>query len=181
MDADAWRRVNDMVIECTLATLKETGVAAAEEACESRQLESELTNVAVMGFAGFHMRGAVLLATSDELLMRTFPKPAAEGGAERDALLDWSGELLNHLMGRIKTELGMHGIVIEPGTPTTISGVGVRVGAATRNAHCMPYRFQVDGDSFVVRFEALERPGAELSAQPDESRTVGSPGDVLLF
>jgi hypothetical protein len=180
MDADAWRRVNDMVIECTLATLKELGVAVTE-ARDSRQLESELTNVAVMGFAGFHMRGAVLLATSDELLTRTFPKPAAEAGAERDALLDWSGELLNHLMGRIKADLGMHGIVIEPGTPTTISGVGVRVGAATRNAHCMPNRFQVDGDAFLVRFEALERPGAELSAQPDQSRTVGAPGDVLLF
>ncbi|MEJ7735586.1 MAG: chemotaxis protein CheX [Polyangiaceae bacterium] len=180
MDADAWRRVNDMVIECTLATLQGTGVAVTE-ARESRQLESELSNVAVMGFAGFHMRGAVLLATSDELLMRTFPRPAAEGGADRDALLDWSGELLNHLMGRIKAELGMHGILIEPGTPTTISGVGVRVGAATRNAHCTPHRFQVDGDAFLVRFEALERPGAELSEQADHSRTVGGPGDVLLF
>jgi hypothetical protein len=84
-------------------------------------------------------------------------------------------------MGRIKAELGMHGIVIEPGTPTTISGVGVRVGAATRNAHCMPNRFQVGGDAFLVRFEALERPDAELSDEPDQSRTVGAPGDVLLF
>jgi CheY-specific phosphatase CheX len=180
MDVSAWGRLNDMVVGCALDTFQRAGVAVAAGA-DRAELQSELTNVAVLGFGGRQMRGAVLLAASDELLVSSFPKPAVRGGLDRDALLDWSGELLNQLVGRVKAELGKHGVIIEPGTPTTISGVAVRVGAATRNAHCVPHKFQVEHDAFIVRFEALAEPGTELSEQPDESRTAGDPGDFLIF
>jgi hypothetical protein len=180
MNVAAWRRVNDMVVGCTLTTFETAGFPVAPVETPA-QAQAELTNVAVIGFGGRHFRGAVLFAASDELLVRILPKAAQQDGAVHDTLLDWSGELLNQLVGRIKSELLQLGVTIEPGIPTTVTGIGVRVGAATRNAHCVPHLFELGGDYFIVRFEALAEPGASLADEPDPSLSAGAAGDLLLF
>src|SRR3954447_20163507 len=60
----------------------------------------EFMMCSVIGFSGRHLRGALVLALTEELPDRSSPLPAAPGRRR-----DWVGELSNQLLGRVKIEL----------------------------------------------------------------------------
>jgi hypothetical protein len=140
------------------------------------------------------LRGSLVLSANRGLLERSRPVPpgALPGkGPEKanatsatpsgiDALQDWIGELANQLLGRLKSRLLAHGIAIQLGTPTTVSGLELRVRTCTANRQATPLWLLSGDDWLVVRLDAIASPDVQLSSIPDPSSSA-TEGEVLLF
>ena len=72
---------------------------------------------AVIGFAGTQMRGKSVVTYDLGLAMAT----CAECGDSVN-VLDWTGEVANQLLGRIKNKLLAHDVSIDLRTPVALSG-----------------------------------------------------------
>ncbi len=172
MEKSDWDCLHQLVADCALALFE-----GVEVPLEYRGLvpgSTTATTIAVLGFAGEHLRGAVVLEAPETVLTRSLPC----GEPTSEALLDWAGELANQLCGRIKNRLLTHGVVIQLATPTVISGQVTTVTAepTAKAAH----QFQTARDEAIaVRFSAL--PSPELVFLPVVESNAADEGDCLLF
>ncbi|MBL8719854.1 MAG: chemotaxis protein CheX [Myxococcales bacterium] len=174
MDKSDWDCLHQLVADCALALFE-----GVEIPLEYRGLVPGSTTaktIAVLGFAGEHLRGAVVLEAPEGVLERSLPC----GEPTPEAVLDWAGELANQLCGRIKNRLLGHGIVIQLATPTIISGQVTTVTAepTAKAAH----QFQTDrGEGIAVRFSALPSPEIVFLPLVESSESAVDEGDCLLF
>ncbi len=133
------------------------------------------STLAVIGFAGKQMRGALVLFLYPGVLRASYPTP---GEVDEEDLLAWAGELSNQLLGRFKNKLLTRGVTIDLSTPTAMSGQGLRFATAPPASHLVERRFDFGGEPVLVRLEARASDGVEL-------RTPGLPssseGDMILF
>lgn len=86
--------------------------------------------VAILPFTGADVAGSLILTAPVELISALSPS----GEQDLDALIDWSRELANLLVGSLKNTLLSQGIRIELGIPTSVIGEAVRVGAPRESA-----------------------------------------------
>jgi CheY-specific phosphatase CheX len=89
------------------------------------------STLAVIGFVGQGLRGALLLVALDSAIAAWLE---TMGQAEGDAA-DVLGEFSNMLLGRLKTRLLPEGIALSVSTPTTASGNKLRVSGPSAHAH----------------------------------------------
>jgi CheY-specific phosphatase CheX len=142
--------------------------------------------LAIIGFGGAEdapsLRGSLILSANHGLLERSCPAPRVAGqvGCSAETLQDWIGELANQLLGRLKSRLLAHGVTIQLGTPTTVSGLELRVRSCAADRQATPLWFVAGDDWLVVRLDALASPNAKLESSPDPSSSAAE-GDVLLF
>lgn len=181
MDAQEWNQIDRIVVSCTEALFLSLGVTVEHVGVADESAAAPRQTLAVMGFGGLQMRGSLLMSADASAL--TLLHPARAGGAApaEDELCDWSGELANQLLGRVKNRLLAHGLVIQQSTPTTLSGLDLRLGASTRNALCLPHLFRASGHTFQVRFEAVAEPDVHFGEAAPGDEEIGGEGDTLLF
>ena len=129
--------------------------------------EQAVAFAGIVGFTGANLRGTLVLAATSELLTQ-FHKAAS---TDRD----WTGELANQLLGRIKNQLLGCGIEIYVTTPVVIRGQHL---APVPRGELQPYRFGSGGHTLVVWFEAEIGEGVTL--RPGEA-AVPTEGDTFLF
>jgi CheY-specific phosphatase CheX len=196
MNQSDWNRVSAMLIDCATALLEAFGTSVRYDPAGEARHPPEDGLLAIIGFAGGHMRGSLVLSANRGLLERSRPVaaarvtpsgpgPAAEPAAPPppspvDALQDWIGELANQLLGRLKSRLLAHGVAIQLGTPTTVSGLELRVRSGTGGRQATPLWLLSGDDWLVVRLDAIASPDAQLSTSPDPSSSAAE-GEVLLF
>lgn len=175
-----WDSIDGFVVSCTQALFESCGVTiwpddgvGVEESADSPQM------LAVIGFGGSALRGALLLSAPREVFARAYPGSHGEREVDDEELRDWAGELVNQLLGRIKNKLLARGVGIAISTPTALSAVHVRVGAAWTNAACVPHRFATAGAALHMRFEAVAAEGACLSSETKPLQLGES--DMLFF
>jgi len=104
-----------------------------------------------------------------------------ENGPQASEILqDWGGELANQLLGRLKSRLLAHGVTILLGTPTTVSGLDLRVRSLPGELHFAPSWLRAGADWLVVRLDAVATGEVTLSNSP-EPAAAAKEGDILLF
>jgi hypothetical protein len=132
------------------------------------------------GVAGFHgrgIRGTAILGTSREILTRSNP---GTGPGYRD----WTAELANQFVGRIKNQLLQHALELEMATPAVIRGPDIDAG---RWQHLPQLAFRgvlpAGGASGVVRawLDVELGFGFEMLEEADPSRAGALEGETLLF
>jgi CheY-specific phosphatase CheX len=199
MNQSDWNRVSGMLVECATALLEAFGTTVRYDPAGEARHPPEDGLLAIIGFAGGEkgMRGSLVLSANRGLLARSRPVPQSQtvaptAAAPRsagpdtapnsgvDALQDWIGELANQLLGRLKSRLLAHGVAIQLGTPTTVSGLELRVRTGTGERQATPLWLLAGDDWLVVRLDAIASPDAELSTCPDPSSSA-TEGEVLLF
>jgi CheY-specific phosphatase CheX len=139
--------------------------------------------LAIIGFGGAQMRGSLVLSANCGMLRTSFPVKQAPGAGEGpcpEHLQDWAGELANQLLGRFKYRLLGHGITLQLGTPTTVSGLELRVRSCGGQPQSKPLWLYSGDDWLVVRLDAIVAPEVTLSESPD-SGSAAAEGEVLLF
>jgi chemotaxis protein CheX len=184
VDSAHWNEVDEKVVESAYELFEACGVEAAlEGAGDAAGALSHETILSVIGFGGDHLRGSLVVAASNGVIRATHPAAGQDGAAlSDDELRDWAGELANQLLGRIKTKLLARGIVIQMSTPTTISAIQIRLGAARGENDSEPRTFEVAGERAQVRFEALAEPGVSLcDEQPRSDDSAAEEGSMLIF
>lgn len=131
--------------------------------------------VGLVAFEAPHLSGTLCVSV---------PKPVwltrnAGAGAPKDgaALADWSRELANQLIGRIKNRLIKFQIVLRPRLPTALSGVALEQNRPRTPTELL-YRFRaLRGDVLVVLDAPLERTILAYSGGTDVARE----GELILF
>jgi CheY-specific phosphatase CheX len=182
MNQSDWNRINGMLVESAISLLRAFGTSARYEPAGEQQHPAEDGMLAIIGFAGEQLRGSLVLSANPGLLEGSCPARTV-GRADAthlEILQDWVGELANQLLGRLKSRLLAHGVAIELGTPTTVSGLELRVRSCGGAHPATPLWLHSGDDWLVVRLDAIAAPDTHLSASPDPS-TAAAEGEILLF
>jgi len=175
-----------------MAELREIVVTAARqvfpgcgiEVGEQREPPAEAPDtkrlVAVMGFSGGLMRGSLALIAPVELMKRAYPLPLTLNGPWELDVFDWSGEVANRLLGRIKNELAARGVEVEPSTPHVLHAEPLQTVGSMRQMICS-LAFTSEDSWIEVWFDAIAAQESAVLAPIDPNRETPSEGDVLLF
>lgn len=135
--------------------------------------------VAVIGFSGDQVRGAIGLCASLETLRRTHPATVAGEVTEICDLEDWLGESANQLLGRLKVQLQRYAISMWMGTPLVLRGVSVTVatGDSVRR-----YALQMStGEQFTFWLDLQLDANVQIPHHAPAQANEPAPGDLLLF
>lgn len=141
----------------------------------------------LVSFSGDVMTGSLLLVGSFEFLASSRPpevrRRALSASSSADWILvrDWSMELVNQLLGRVRNRLHVHRVALETKCPTAVSGPSL--GVAMRSRTSTPFEFStgIPGQVVCVWFDATVSPSVELGTLVDDTATLQKEGDVVIF
>jgi len=131
--------------------------------------------VGVVAFEATNLSGTLCVSVPKAVWLAR----SAVAGASKDgeALADWSRELANQLIGRVKNRLIKFQVVLRPRLPTSLSGTALEQNRP-RTATELLYRFRaLRGDVLVVLDAPLERTILAYSGGTDVARE----GELVLF
>jgi hypothetical protein len=130
--------------------------------------------LSTIGFTSQYLSGSLSLVMPDAVAASVRPTPSAN-------LEDWSGELANQLLGRLKNQLLGYQVVINMGLPVVVVGGSVRLPASSRQISRM-YEFGSNLGQVFVRLDIEMSPTLELVQASDEARIAHvDEGDLLMF
>ncbi|HKQ69502.1 MAG TPA: chemotaxis protein CheX [Polyangiaceae bacterium] len=170
-----WQKIGALLVESTQGLFQKLGATLESRGThESGAFVDEMT-VAVIGFAGDAMRGSLVIGAARVAWKKTHPLAADRPTLSEDDVRDWAGELANQLIGRLKIRLLRHGITIQLGTPTTMSGRDFKLGPAVTKVMSSQHRFEMGSDWVIVRLDAVVDEGVTLqeAAEPTSEEDDG--------
>jgi hypothetical protein len=133
--------------------------------------------VAGVDFNGHELRGTVALWATRAVIAET-TRGVVGLGATEDELPDWTCELVNQLIGRMKNKLRAYDVSFRLNVPRLIAGSGLR-----ELDHGIRYRFSCDYGAIAACLDVLITPGFVL--RPREADETAEPlvqeGDFTLF
>jgi CheY-specific phosphatase CheX len=181
MNQSDWNRINGMLVESAISLLHAFGTSVRYDPAGEESHPPENGMLAIIGFGGDQLRGSLVLSANHGLLETSCPARTVgrSDATHAEILQDWVGELANQLLGRLKSQLLAHGIAIQLGTPTTVSGLELRVRSCG-DRPTTPLWLHAGSDWLVARLDAIAAPETKLSASPDPS-SAAAEGEILLF
>jgi hypothetical protein len=144
----------------------------------------ELT-VATLVFSGAALRGTLVLAATFELLASCRPRDirrrkfSITSAGDWLYIRDWSKELANQLLGRIKRHLVARGLTFDIGTPSALTGDAA--AALVRRQTVEPTRFVSAGTLVTVWLDADITPHASATLATKGPEVLPKEGDIILF
>jgi CheY-specific phosphatase CheX len=159
--------LSDIAWQACIAMFKDYGVEIEKTNCEEAKT-AEILYCGAMGFVGAKLRGSILLAATKMAVERSCPP----NGVARD----WTGELTNQLVGRVKTRLLARGIETMLATPLVLQGEHI---APVPRRKLNPGCFSCQPGVVLVWVDVECDSDFELGA-PSDDLTAGA-GDALFF
>jgi hypothetical protein len=144
----------------------------------------ELT-VASLAFSGATMRGMLVLAATFDFLASCRPRDTRRHGFSSASagdwlyIRDWSKELANQLLGRIKRHLVARGLTFDIATPNALTGDAA--SAFIRRQTVEPTRFVSGPSPVTVWLEIDMTPHASATLATKAAEALPKEGDVILF
>lgn len=125
---------------------------------------------AIIGFGDSRLRGSAVLLAEESV---------AKDLAETTPLdpIDWLGELCNQLVGRLKNKLAIYGILPQMGTPVTVCGRELDLGAVGME----PIAWRVTWSKGHLQAMLTLEVEAELELVQDVSAASAAEGSLNLF
>ncbi len=160
------RELSDIAWDACIAMFKDYGVEI--ERVGEHTPSEDILYCGVMGFVGAKLRGSILLAATKAAVERSCPP----NGVPRD----WTGELTNQLVGRVKTRLLARGIKTMLATPLVLQGEHI-APVPRRKLH--PGCFSCKPGLVLVWVDVECDSDFELGAESDEP--AAGEGDALFF
>jgi CheY-specific phosphatase CheX len=128
------------------------------------------TTAAIVGFGDESFRGSAVLLGDAEVVARLAEIPPSNP-------VDWLGELSNQLVGRLKNKLSRFGLLPQMGTPVTLSGKSLDLGAVS----AQPTAWQVIWENGSLRAILALEVAESLELVADETAAVAEEGSLSLF
>jgi CheY-specific phosphatase CheX len=171
--------VRKIVVDSARQVFPKCGIPIGEQRETVEESPSTKRLVAVMGFSGGSLRGSLALVAPVEVMKAAYPLPLPAAQWELD-VFDWSGEVANRLLGRIKNALAERGVEVEPSTPRVLHADSLHAVGTTRRMICS-IAFLTKESWIEVWFDAITGQEHSLLSPPDPSRVAPPEGDILLF
>jgi hypothetical protein len=131
--------------------------------------------VGLIGFDAASFSGTLTISLPDAVF--DAQAEARRKVSDKSTLVDWTHELANQLLGRVKNRLTLFQITLRPRLPSTMSGVSlerVRKRAATE----LLYRFRALRGEVLV---TLDAPFDKAMLAYSGAAHVVKEGDVIMF
>ncbi|AKU94839.1 hypothetical protein AKJ09_01503 [Labilithrix luteola] len=141
----------------------------------------------LVSFSGDLMSGSLLLVGSFEFLSSSRPPEVrrrpltSSSSADWILVRDWSMELVNQLLGRIRNRLHVHRVALETKCPTAVSGPSLGVAMRSRTSTPFEFATSTPGQVVCVWLDATLSPSVELGATVDDTATLQKEGEVVVF
>jgi len=117
--------VDALAVDAATALFDAYGVKVERDGPVASSKIPAVPLVSVIGFSSSALSGSLILALPRAVAERTLPVPGA-------SLADWSCELANQLLGRLKNQLAKHQVIVNMGLPVVMSGTDLTLLTTAR-------------------------------------------------
>lgn len=135
--------------------------------------------LASLSFAGDSAQGTIYLGCSEEFLNKTHPMVQMGAEVSKDDLKDWSGEICNQLVGRLKNILLKSGVQVSLSVPQVFIGSDFSL-SYNKSLKSSSFRNTSDDTMFLAIYSHLDQ-NISLSYQEEENVEIATEGDAILF
>jgi len=170
-----WNAIRDVTTSCTVALFEAYGVDLRP--CAGCTVNDEANVIAAIGFAGDELRGALAISMSMDVVRAS--NTIAESPTP-DQSRDWTGELANQILGRVKNRLLRFGAHVGMGTPLVFSGTRFIVHSS-KQAPNLRIAFTSEHGPVEVWIDAVFAPDTLLVESADDGGTAEEEGTLLFF
>jgi len=167
--------LDQLLRDCCLELMSDYGLPAILATPAANDTASDVS-VAAIDFSGRDLRGTIGLRMTSSVVMETYR--AAVGVAVQDGspeANDWTCELVNQLIGRLKNKLRLYNVSFNVNTPRLL--VTFPVAELER---ALRSRFVSDRGTFAGYLDVMIAPGFAFVDSPPEVPLVDE-GDLVLF
>lgn len=170
---DPWNDIVDALADAA----REMWDGAEPRPCDGIAIAGESV-VAMIGYAGDTLKGALLLQASRKVTLGLQP-PDVQMPSPTDTLLrDLLGELANQLLGRCKNKLAARGVLVVVATPVTAVGLDLRThDLGPSSSVCLAV--ELPHGVVHVRFDAVISPELAMTAPLMDAAVTE--GELLIF
>lgn len=177
MKPESLARLDFFLASAAKDLLASHGVILEEAGFRAEGIEEPYAST--IGFTAQGHRGVLVLTASRSLAVQSLP-PSLRAGEVPEALIaDWTGELSNQILGRIKNHFHDAGIEIALSTPTVFAGKELRHLAL---ASPITRTILLKGEgSLLVEFQADFDEGFEIPEGGAGAGEAPAEGEVLFF
>jgi len=166
--------IDGQVLDVTRALFAGYGVKLEIDGSHHSRILPNVQLISTLGFSSPKLGGSILLAVPNDVLNKTL------AGSEAN-LADWSAELANQLVGRLKNQLLNYGVAINLALPVVLAGGELRLPASPRK-HTRHHSFVSEWGHLFVRADIELNATTELVRQTATGETAGAEeGELLLF
>lgn len=158
--------MRELTKNCSVELFETYGVSL--EFCPDH-LDPAIELAGIIGFTRDHMRGAMIVGTTSSVLEKS--QAATRNSSRRD----WSAELANQLLGRVKNRMVARGVDLQMTTPLAVRGQ-----ALTIDEEGQMEAFDFEGPDGNVRVWLDLELSGEVEVRATEEK-IASEGDMMLF
>ncbi len=181
MQANEAQELQRIVVEAAQHVLPACGLAVGEPLDGQPDAPNQQQLVAFMGFTGDVLRGTIAIVAPVELMRAAYPLALTDSANWQLEVYDWTGEIANRLLGRIKLGLTARGAEIEASTPRVMQGEHLHVTRSTKGTVCSAC-FRVGNATLRVWFDAIAAEDRALfTRRASSALPPPSEGEPLLF
>jgi hypothetical protein len=160
--------------DACLELMTEYGLSAILQASRGPEPLAANAASATVDFQGPDLRGTIGLTMTPSVVAKTYRAAIGESILpDSPAAVDWTCELVNQLIGRVKNKLRNYQVTFNVSTPQLRPSFESSEGAL-RN------RFVCDHGSFAGYLDVMIAPGLTLVSSPPSTPLIDE-GELLLF
>ena len=168
--------LDQLLRDCCVELMADYGLPATLVAPAAVHEPAVDVSVAAIDFSGRDLRGTIGLRMTSSVVLETYRAavgvPVAESSADAS---DWTCELVNQLIGRLKNKLRSYQVSFNVNTPRLLATFPVaELEGALRS------RFVSDRGAFAGYLDVMIAPGFAFVDSPPEVPLVDE-GDLVLF
>lgn len=170
--------VRDMLSASVAEFFQSHGLACSSVEESSDDVPSSTVVLgSIIGFRGKAIRGGLAFVAPLELISEMLPVPKDSERADLQ-LRDWSAEIANQLVGRLKNKLSQRSVDFDVGTAVCFTGKSIRL-VFLPDAEGLSLSFRSGTTSVRVHLDCTM--ATEIADGNVEDLRIVPEGDVLLF
>ena len=172
--ASSYETLGVVLRDACLELMTEYGLSAIVQANRGPDAFSPNAAAASIDFHGPDLRGTIGLAMTPSIVAETYKAAIGESIAPNSpAAIDWTCELVNQLIGRVKNKLRTYQVTFSVSTPQLRPSL-------ESSARGLRNRFICDHGSFSGYLDVMIAPGLTLVSSPPSTPLIDE-GELLLF
>jgi CheY-specific phosphatase CheX len=177
MNAESLSRIDSFLSSAIAELFASHGLSLKE--IEYRGQGIDVPFASTIGFTSAQLVGVLVLTLCRDLAERSLPANLKNGEVADEIIADWTGELSNQALGRLKNRFYSSGVEITLSTPTVFAGKELRHFSQPS----VIYRsIMFEGDGILLaEFQADYAEGFEIGEAATTAEEIPPEGEVLFF
>ena len=176
MDSEQRAFVTQALAASVVELFASYGVYCIEDTPSETETEVELSSI--VGFRGKDLRGGLAFVVTSDLIAELLPVSRTPEQSERQ-LRDWSAEMSNQLLGRLKNKLAAKALDFRIGSPACFTGRSIQlVFVPARESFTLTFRAATG--TARIHLDCWLEAGVAFDLGIEDLRIL-SEGDVLFF